>query len=217
MIDIDALPEGQQVHADKVHLFDKFRVLEPDMPGFGSADRHADLGFHMSDIGNQLVYGKILAQQHFVADQNPDDVAPVLVGDLYQALQFFGVVFQILVNPRTQGDVDAVFGCQLGYLCERPLYPVGAHRVGLALEQRQVGVDLLGARQFVCYGIVIGAHRRKRESLDHIGPGRLGFGAVDIGPQADCDRCNRRSDNDVNSGHYSDDVRPPAGDYMMSI
>ncbi len=46
----------------------QFRVLDPDMPGFGGRDRQFGFGLDLVEVDNQLLHFQILAQQRFVAD-----------------------------------------------------------------------------------------------------------------------------------------------------
>ena len=105
LLDVDAFPVGQQVDRDVVHMVDEFRVLHPDVPGFGGADGLTDGGACPVEVIDELFQRDVVAQHRLVADDYPGDVA-VRAGQFRRPCEFLFIVFGPCVDPDPQRDVQ---------------------------------------------------------------------------------------------------------------
>ena len=106
---------------------------------------------------------QVPAQQHLVADEHAHHV-DVVVGEADRGLQLLLVLVAVVIEPGADGDVHVVPLGELGDLRERALHAVGAHRLHLAGEQRQVRVDLRLGGQEPVGRILVGAERARTRS-----------------------------------------------------
>ena len=129
------------MHADEIDVLGKLRVRKPGVPGLGGTHRLRDRLARAIEILLQFLDRQLAAEQHLVADDDAHHVL-VRVRQLYGGLQLLLVLVAVAVEPRAERDVKAVPLRELRYIRERRADAVGAYRLYLALEQRQVGIDL---------------------------------------------------------------------------
>src|SRR5882762_9696266 len=110
---------------------------------------------------------------------------------------------------RLQMPTDAEIDADLSLL-EGKVNAVGAHRVDLALEQREVRVDLGIGRHLQAVRVLASAKRREGESLDARRPGRLARRAVQIRPHRERQRREQRRDQQARDRFHGLSMRLPA-------
>ena len=184
LLDFDTFPEREHVHRDKIHVFRQFRVLDPHVPGFGGAHRLPDGFADLVQVGAKRVDGDFLAQHHLIAHDDPHHVA-VRPGHHFAQLHLASVADQVSADPDPLSHVDAQGFGQRGDERQGALDGVGAHRMGLAGQQFQVGLDFLLARVNSGATILADPIRRKGKPLDAFRPGRFGERAVEESPKAE--------------------------------
>ena len=201
LLDRNAFPVRQHVHGDVVDVLDQFRVLDPDVPRLGGAHRLLDRRAHPVELARQVGDAEIAAQDRLVADHQADDVR-MTVGDVDRRGDLRFVGREAAVEPGAERDLELMARGDVRRSGPRLFSDgVGANRRDFAGQQSQIGVDLRRARQHLRHRILAGAERRERHALHALGPGRLGAGPVQPGPQRE--RQRRENGCDDNAGRLS--------------
>ena len=160
------VPVGQDVDGEIVDLAREFRIVQPDVPRLGGADRHLDVALDVADLADELgraggvgiaqVLLAVPAQDVLVADQHALD-AGVLVGHADQRPRLLGIDLARLaaelllglvgaVDPRAGHQLQPVPGGDLRHDVAAVGGAVGADVLDLAAQHREVALDLLLAR-----------------------------------------------------------------------
>ena len=157
------VPVGQDVHGEIIDFLGQFRVIQPDVPRLGGADRHLDVTLDVPDLANELsraggmriaqILLAVPAQDVLVADQHALD-ARVLVGHANQRARLLGVDLARLaaelqlglvraVDPRAGDQLQSEPGGDLRHVFTAVGGAISADRADLAGQHREVALDLL--------------------------------------------------------------------------
>ncbi len=163
-------------------MLGELRVLDPDVPRLGSADRLADLLARAVEVFEQHLDRHVAAQHDLVADQHADHVL-VLAREADRVGDLLLVAGEAIVDPGADRDVQVVPVGELRDQAEGAEGAVGADRVGLAGEQREIGLELGITRHVVEGRVLVSLVGREGEALDPRGPFRLAGRLVDECPE----------------------------------
>src|SRR5690606_4093204 len=156
-----------------------------------------DAGSRLGDVGDQLLAGQLLAQQGLVADDDPLDVVAA-IDHLHQAIELGAVGGEVVAEPGTDGDLDAVTRGDGGDLAEHPRHRIGADAPGVAGEQGHVLLDLRHRRVGAIEGALAGAGGGIGKAADVIRDGGQFLRAVEQSPAPQGDGGQAENDkNDV--------------------
>ena len=131
---------------DEIDLFDQFGVFEPDVPGFGEADRCPNGFAYLAEVFDHSRHRLLGAQQHLVADESTDHGAMIFAIETYEILDLFEILFVLIVDPGAQGHIQIVHAGQTRYLRQGSLDGIGTHCVRVTGQQGQIFVDFCDRR-----------------------------------------------------------------------
>ena len=124
VFDVDRVvfPERQDVHGDEVDFLCQAVVPGPEFPHVGIGDRYRGARLRAADQGAHLVLGALASQQHFVADDERAHHIGVGVGQCDGAIEFGGVLVDVVADPGTEQHLDADAARDLRHLFEPLVY-----------------------------------------------------------------------------------------------
>ena len=105
--DRQALPVGEQVHGDEVHVGGKLRVAQPHVPRLGGRYRLAGATLDLADLEDQVRRRERAMQDLLVTDDDPVDAA-VDPHRLLDRVDLLAIVVLAGVQPDTRGHVEVL-------------------------------------------------------------------------------------------------------------
>ena len=201
VVQCHALPIRQDMRRDIVDVFGQFRVAEPDVPGFGKAHRRPDLLFDPVQIADHLRHADLFPQQGFVPHDDPDDLAIVVPCQFDEAVDLGVVALFVSAYPGAQGHVEVILFRQFRDLSQRLGHRIGPDGVGLAGQQGQVLLDLIGTGILTLERILRCTHGGEGEALNPVGPWRLFRGPLQQCPQTHGEPGDNQRDQEIGTKH----------------
>ncbi len=143
------------MHGEKVDRARQLGIAQPDVPGFGGADRHLDVAFDVANLANELgrTYGRVVAvlrlaipAQDVLVAHHTDQRARLLgvdVGGIAAEL-LLGLVDA--VDPGARHQLQPDLGGGLRHVFATVGGAIGADILDLAGQHGEVALDLLLAR-----------------------------------------------------------------------
>ena len=171
------------MRGDEIDVLGQLRVLEPDVPGLGRADRLVHRRTRPVQQRHKPLDVDITPQQGLVANDQPHDVA-VIPGQSYGFLELGLGLGLPAIHPGANGDIQVMPVGQCGDLGQRTLDRIAPHCMRATGQQSQILVNLFQRRIALGDRVLIKAKRGECEALDGLRPRRLGPGLIEVGPQA---------------------------------
>jgi hypothetical protein len=145
-------PVGQQVDGDEVHVLGQFGLRDPDVPGLGGGNRHAEPGAQAVQVGVELLRFEQGVELGFVAGNDTRDVG--VAGHRRQhRLDLEFVVLCARIEPDTRSQLEALLQGQPGKVREFA-GAVGAQPVGVGRQRGEVGLHLVAVGKPLADGAV---------------------------------------------------------------
>ncbi len=119
----------------------EFGMGDPDVPGLRGRDRAAHGLAHLAQLLNEFFDGDVGAQNRFVADDQPVDVAMRArhadeAGDFRLVLLFIGA------DPGAGCNLESIVARQPRHFLDAVERRVGAHRPDMIGQQAQIAIDI---------------------------------------------------------------------------
>jgi len=170
LIDGNAFPVGKKMDGDKVDMLNQLGVFQPDVPGFGGADRCNHRLLDPVDVFDHLIDCLIGTQEHLVADHDTNDVAVVLMVNLDQFGDFFLIALSVWGDPGAENDIQPPCRCQTWDFRQVVFNGIGTYSMNIAGQNGQIPVYLLnrGINSFAWRLVFL--ERREGKPLNFGGP-----------------------------------------------
>jgi hypothetical protein len=180
---------------DEVDVLGQFGILQPDVVRLGDRHRLVHGGAHAVQVRHHLFGCEVVAEQHFVADDDAGDRVRIgaRLGD--EQLDLALVVVQPLVDLGAGHHLQA-------FLLRQPiqlrvlLHRVGAHVVAVFVQQLQVAGDLVVAGVILLERALVTLEHRQRETTDLAVPVVRPMRQVAVPPQPDVHRRHDQCEHD---------------------